>query len=364
MMNLKKPLTDHQTNTQQKQAEERGKFTYEEIISQPEAWIEAIEVLKLNASALSDFWNKEELGQVIFTGCGSTYYLSRSAAALFQEMTGRVTRGLPASELWLSPEANCVRGGKALLIAVSRSGETSETLAACEQFRANQRGKIITLVCKTGSPLTYLGDLNLVFPSGMERSIAQTRAFSTLYLATLAISAIWAELPDPFDPMVKLASVARKILNEYQARAAGYGKNLGYDRIYFLGSGSRLGLACELSLKMKEMSLTHSEAFHFMEFRHGPKAMINPQTLVVGLVSEANASHELAVVDDVKQLGGEVITIGEDNTDIQFNSLLKEVYRNVLYLPFGQMLAYQRSIAKGLDPDRPENLDAVVKLSH
>jgi glucosamine--fructose-6-phosphate aminotransferase (isomerizing) len=134
------------------------------------------------------------------------------------------------------------------------------------------------------------------------------------------------------------------------------------DRIYFLGSGGRFGLACELNLKMKEMSLTHSEAFHFMEFRHGPKAMVNRNTLIVGLVSETNAKHELAVLKDTQDLGAEIVTMGENNVDISFNSGLEEVFRNILYLPFGQMMAYERSIAKGLDPDHPNNLDSIVKL--
>jgi len=114
---------------------------------------------------------------------------------------------------------------------------------------------------------------------------------------------------------------------------------------------------------MKEMSLTHSEAFHFLEFRHGPKAMVNQNTLVVGLVSAKNAAYELAVLEDVRMLGAEIITLGENGLDISFNSGLKEVNSNILYLPFGQMLAYERAIAKGFDPDRPVHLDPVVKLA-
>jgi glucosamine--fructose-6-phosphate aminotransferase (isomerizing) len=64
----------------------------------------------------------------------------------------------------------------------------------------------------------------------------------------------------------------------------------------------------------------------------------------------------------VGKLGVQIVTMGENNTDISFVSGLEEVLRNILYLPFGQVMAYERSIAKGLDPDHPTNLDAVVKL--
>jgi glucosamine--fructose-6-phosphate aminotransferase (isomerizing) len=90
--------------------------------------------------------------------------------------------------------------------------------------------------------------------------------------------------------------------------------------------------------------------------------MVNQQALVIGLVSGMNAIQEQAVLEDVRQLGGNVISIGEQDEDINFNSGVEEVFRNILYLPFGQLLAYERSMAINLNPDRPTNLDAVVKL--
>ncbi len=341
----------------------RGEFTREEIFSQPEAWEEAIRVIEGRRLELEEFAQAAQNSQFIFTGCGSTYYLSCAAAALFQEVTGLPARGIPASELWLSPHLAYNSSGSTTLVAISRSGETSETLHACDQFLSKQKGRLLTLVCDASSSLAKLGELNLVLPSGMERSIAQTRAFSTLYLGVIGFSILWAKQAARFDQIHSLPRVGRKILNEYLPLAEEHGRNLDFDRIYFLGSGGRHGLACELNLKMKEMSLTHSEAFHFLEFRHGPKAMANPNTLMVGLVSETNAEYELAVLADTAELGAEIITIGEGEMDVSFRSGIEEVYRNILFLPFGQMLAYERSIAKGFDPDRPMHLDHVVKLS-
>lgn len=346
-----------------KQGMARGKYTREEIFSQPESWERAIEVLKEQVESIEEYSNLDEYRQVIFTGCGSTYYLSRAAATQFQAMTGHPARGLPASELWLSPKANYIWNAPTLLVAISRSGETSETLQACEVFRAHCLGKIITLVCNPGSNLATLGDMNLIFPSGMEQSIAQTRAFSTLFLGAIGMCAIWAPGKYNFNRMKSVSQAGRQLINQYHPMATQLGQNIDFDRIYFLGSGERFGLACELSLKMKEMCLTHSESFHFMEFRHGPKAMVNRNTLVVGLVSESNADYDLAVLADVEKLGAKTISIGEQKMDVSFNSGLEEVYRNVLYLPFGQMMAFERAIVKGLDPDYPTNLDAVVKIT-
>jgi glucosamine--fructose-6-phosphate aminotransferase (isomerizing) len=340
----------------------RGQYTREEIYAQPDAWKDAITILKERKKEIQDFSKRHHNPNIIFTGCGSTYYLSCAAAALFQEVTGLVGRGMPASELWLSPKTCYHSPNATILIAVSRSGETSETIRACEQYRSKYGDGIITLVCDPQSTLAQMGSVNLSFPFAMEKSVAQTRAFSTLYLGGVFISLIWGQQSDKLEMLTALPECGQRIMNKYAALAANYGQNLGFERLYFLGSGGRYGLACELNLKMKEMSLTHSEAFHFLEFRHGPKAMVNQNTLVVGLVSEANAWHEIAVLEDMRKLGAEIVSIGETNADVAFNSGLEEVMRNILYLPFGQILAYERSMSKGFDPDHPKHLDQVVRL--
>jgi glucosamine--fructose-6-phosphate aminotransferase (isomerizing) len=113
---------------------------------------------------------------------------------------------------------------------------------------------------------------------------------------------------------------------------------------------------------MKEMTLTHSEPFHFLEFRHGPMSMVNKKAVVVGLISESNFSHEKAVLNEMQALGGKIVALGESGVDIAFESGIPESVRGVLYLPVLQLMAFYRSLAKGLNPDRPNNLEAVVKL--
>jgi len=339
---------------------ERGQFTYHEIISQPYSWAAALDVLILQRSEIESIWEKD-YAQVLFTGCGSTYYLALAAAALAQELTGIPARGLPASELWLYPQACYPRNGRVLLIAVSRSGETTETLRACQAFKEGRYGELVTISCYPEMPLAKLGALNLVFPSGQEQSVAQTRAFSTLYLACAGLASFWSG--SGVEVFTGLPEAGVKILEAGDSAVKTPGQDSSLDRFYFLGSGPRYGLACEISLKMKEMSLSHSEPFHFLEFRHGPISMVNPSTLVVGLLSEKNRAVERLVLEDVRALGGRTLSIGEGSADVQFTSGLPEAFRNVLYLPVGQLLAYERSLGKGLDPDRPNNLGAVVKLA-
>ena len=128
------------------------------------------------------------------------------------------------------------------------------------------------------------------------------------------------------------------------------------------------GIACEAMLKMKEMSISYSEAFHFMEFRHGPKSMVDENGLVVGLLSQRASRHEAPVLAECMQMGGSGLAIspGVQGIEATHRVLLPhdvpEWARPVLYLPVLQLMAYYRSVNKSLDPDNPRNLTAVVEL--
>jgi len=338
-----------------------GAQTRHEIDSQPEAWAATLAAMREHDDALAALFRDGGYDSLLFTGCGSTYYLAVAAASLAQELCAIPARGLPASELWLDLVGAARVGRRPLLVAVSRSGETTETLRACAAFQA-AGGDLLTLSCYPGRRLAAMGRLNLLLPAGQEHSIAQTRAFSTLYLAALYALSRWAGRPDLLAALDGLPAAGRAALDAGRPLARALGADGSIDRIYVLGSGARYGLACELSLKLKEMSLSHSEPFHFLEFRHGPKSMVAPTALVLGLRSSARGRHEQAVLDEVRAQGGRTLAIAEEQADLAFASGLPEAARGALYLPLGQQLAFERALAHGLDPDRPHQLDAVVRL--
>jgi len=239
---------------------------------------------------------------------------------------------------------------------------TTETIRAVEAFKAYGRGPVLVISNYPDTPLSALGDVTLILPAGQEESVAQTRSFASMYIATVAFSAIAAGRDDLLAAMTGLPAVGEYLLQKYAPLAQQIGENLSFDRYYFLGSGILYGLACEVNLKMKEMTLTHSEPFHFLEFRHGPMSMVTPNAVIVGLLSENNAIHEQVVLNEMRALGGTVLSLGESGPDVAFESGLPEAVRGVLYLPVLQLTAWYRSLVKGLDPDRPANLTAVVYL--
>lgn len=329
--------------------------TYREIKTQTQAWAQALDVV--HAARLPEAGRYDH---VLFTGCGSTYYLSLAAAALYQELTGRPARAVPGGELLLNSQT-VLADQKTLLVAISRSGTTTETVKAVEKFKAEKHGDVV-VISNYDEVLSRSADVNMVIDKGQEESVAQTRSFASMFAAATAFAAKMAGRHDLLEAMKQLPVIGNAVIGKYEAYAKTLGENLGYDRFYFLGSGLRYGLACEVNLKMKEMTLTHSEPFHFLEFRHGPMSMVNEHAVVVGMLSDANRAHEAKVLSEMKALGGTVASLGESEAEVCFESNIPEEVRGVLYLPVLQLMAFYRSLAKGLNPDRPTNLTAVVKL--
>jgi glucosamine--fructose-6-phosphate aminotransferase (isomerizing) len=271
---------------------------------------------------------------------------------------------VPAGELFLYPKGTYgpATTGKTLLVAVSRSGTTTETVVAARRFKADGRGDVVVISNYDDTPLAQAGDVRIIIPEGQEESIAQTRSFSSMYVAVTALVMMLGGRDDLLEAMSKLPAVGKILIESYAPLACSLGENLGLDRFYFLGSGPRYGLACEVNLKMKEMTLTHSEPFHFFEFRHGPMSVVGESAVVIGLLSDDNQEREMAVLHEMGELGGHLFSLADDGANVCFKSGLPETIRNVLYLPILQLMAFHRAIAKGLNPDRPANLTAVVEL--
>jgi glucosamine--fructose-6-phosphate aminotransferase (isomerizing) len=343
--------------------------THREIISQPAAWTAALQAVDQRAIQLRTAWQARPIEQVIFTGCGSTYYLSLAAASVFQALTDVPARGIPAGEFSLAPEVRYLTGTRpTLLVAVSRSGATTETLRAVEHFRGAGPGVVFTIGCNPDSKLAQMGDVNINIPTAREKSVVQTRSFASMCVAAWALGATLVQQGTLLAQLGRLSKIGQHLIASFDGRLQALADFNRFDRIYFLGSGLRYGLACEGSLKMKEMSLTHAEPFHFLEFRHGPVSMVTHSTLIVGLLSDDMHGEEVALLREVWEAGAHTLVLSEspvpslNGDSVVLNSGLDEIARSILYMPPLQLLALGRALAKGLNPDQPRNLQAVVRL--
>ncbi|MCS6963558.1 SIS domain-containing protein [Thermoflexus sp.] len=339
--------------------------TLREILSQPAVWESAL----AEARRAEPEWRAqldEADAPILFVGCGSTYYLSQTAAALFRRLTGREALALPAGELLLYAEdwLGDRRDGSPMpvLVAISRSGVTTETVRAAEIHR-DRGGRVLAVTNEPGSPLAALADTGLFLPAGQESSVVQTRSFTSMLVGLNALAAWLSGREDLWEAMQRLPEAAEGLIRRYQELAQSVGADLSADRFYFLGSGARYGLASEASLKMKEVSLSHSEPFPFLEFRHGPMSMVDGSTVLFGLLSGRHRAHEQAVLEEMRALGARVFSLADRGADIAFESDIPEDGAYALFLPFLQLVAVYRAVAKGLDPDRPNHLSRVVTLN-
>jgi glucosamine--fructose-6-phosphate aminotransferase (isomerizing) len=344
-----------------------GSHTYHEIVGQGEAWVATLAAVSAQAAELAD-WLRRPRAEVLFTGCGSTYYLSLTAAATWQAVTGIRAWAAPASEVWLFPSST-LPAQPSLLVAVSRSAETTETLRAVEVYQARTGGDWLAVTCYANRELTDRASQALVARLAGEDSVAQTRSFTSMLVLTQVAAGLAAGRDDYLAELRTLPHHVGRVILDYERLAQALANDPRLERFVFLGSGPNYGLAREAMLKMKEMSLSPSEAFHFLEFRHGPKSVVAPGTLIVGLVSDTARQQETAVLAEMRDLGASVLAVAESDGGlpadyvVELRSGLDGLARGALVLPVLQLMACYRALARGLDPDRPTHLEAVVRLN-
>jgi len=344
----------------------RGALTLQEISDQPATWLAAIERFKRDAVRVDRLFEKQSPDEVVFTGCGSSYYLSMSAASAFQMVTGLRAKAVPASEILQFPESVFVQDASHLLVAASRSGTTTETLRA---MRASARRGISTLclTCAAQSPLGQRADLLLCSPKGAERSVVMTKSFSSLLLLGLLLAAQRSGDEGLRRELCRLPALGRRILEIALPLTRDIGTTAS--RFVFLGAGPSHGIAWEAMLKMTEMAQRMAVAYHPLEFRHGPVATVGPGTVAVLFGTRAGASLEAALIRDLRGRGATTVVLRDDweaaaeaDVDVTLGVGLSDAARSMLYLPFAQALAYWRAVGAGLDPDRPRHLTSVVRL--
>lgn len=346
-----------------------GSRTWQEILSQPQAWRGTLRAFADSRSDLEGFLERAGFSRVCIVGCGSTHYLAQSGATLLARRAGIAACALPSSELWLYRDA--VPTERTLLIAVSRSGATTETVRAMDRFREVNGGLVLTVTCYPQSPLSQEADLALIAPDGREQSVVQTRSFTSMFLLVQALTAVLARDEGMLERLYRLPDILEDLMARLGTQPRRLGTDLTIDQFFFLGGGPLYGLAKEAMLKTKEASRSLAEAYHPLEFRHGPMAVVDEQTLVVGLLSDTGLAEQRSVLEEMSGLGARTLALTEDASAfsgwqpdeiIELRSGLDEWERGPLYLPALQLLAYHRALARGLDPDRPNHLKAVVEL--
>lgn len=336
----------------------RGDITLAEIGSQPGLWEEALRVFGEQADRVVNFWFQGNYEQVIFTGCGSTYYLGVIGATQLQAATGIPARAYSASELMLFPQSTFLPGLRTLLICVSRSGTTRETVEAARRFHAQGTGNVLVVTCHSESLLAEEADLLLAIDAAREDSRVQTRSFSSMAVILTALAAACGG--DDWRALNALPEALERLMVASETLVRELGEDLSITQFAFLGSGPQYGMACEAMLKMTEMSRIFSVSYPILEFLHGPHYGIDRNTIIVALVSDRARDEEMRALWSLRQrrTHARVLALAEGNPGTHdFDHLLAlasgipEWGRVILYLPPLQLIGFYQAVARGFDPD-------------
>lgn len=290
-----------------------------------------------------------EGGPLVFVGCGTSYYLARTLASIANSQ-GRAAIAVPGGE-WLSyPQSHLASEAGAVVIGLSRSGTTTETVDAIRASRG--RGlATIAISCERGSTILEAAETGICLPTDPREGIVMSVSATLMLLAGLRLAGATMGEKD-----VDAAEAALAALD------AGAAIIDGRDHFVFLGAGPLYGIACEGALKLMEMSLNPAQAFHPMEYRHGPISLIDKGSLVVLLYGSGTASDEATLAAELQAKGAHVIGFGGPG-DLAIGVQADMPAAALRVLPALQLLGEKVALARNIDTETPRHLTKVVVLN-
>jgi glucosamine--fructose-6-phosphate aminotransferase (isomerizing) len=349
---------------------ERGQYTYPEIGGQPAAFAVALKQLEHSKEWVEKYLKDDSIDEVIFIGSGSSYYQAQTMASTYRKWTGKSAFAYPSSEIYLFRDHAAVPDKSYLLVGVSRSGESTEVILALDSVRGLENWTTCGITCYEDSKMAQMCEC-LVSPEGKEKSTVMTKSLSSMILMMQAATAMAAGKDKKLAEIRRVAELDRDVVERADAFVRDMVEKNDFNKYIYLGMGSYYGLSQEACLKIKEMSYVWTESYGTLEFRHGPKSIVDPGTLVVLILSERARSYEVQVAKEMQQYGAFVMIVtAQAGDDTAFADAVFEVggadlsddARSVLYLPALQYLGYYTAMKKGVDPDNPRNLTQVVVI--
>lgn len=369
--------------TREEIEEKGGLHTALEIEGQPLLWQEVYDLILSQQKELLNFilplLSTVDL-RIILTGAGSSAFIGEAAQGLVQANTKKITNAIASTDLITHPQLYFIKEIPTLLVSFARSGDSPESLAAvhlaneyCDTIyhliiTCNRDGKLV----QNNLPNAY----NLVLPErANDKSLAMTGSFTGMLLSVILISKI-GQIKLLYPEVQNLIDEANELFETHLAGLKAIAEQ-PYERVVFLGSGPLLGVARECHLKLQELTDGKVICKHdsFLGFRHGPRAVMNENSLIVYLLS--NDEHVLLYERDL------CLSIDADARNIptiSCNQHIENLKNSVLTVSFsdsnnasselsfinttliGQLLGFYHSIYLGLQPDNPSISGSISRV--
>ena len=356
-------------------------FMMKEIHEQPKAVRDTLNsVLKDGQIDLSEIGLTDEViqntEQIYIIACGSAYHVGMAAQYVFEDMARVPVRVELASEFRYR---NPILNPKALAIIISQSGETADSLAALRLCKENNI-RTLGIVNVVGSSIAREADNVFYTLAGPEISVATTKAYSTQLIASYALAIQFAKVKgmiseEQYAAYIKelgaLPDKIQRIIDDKERIQWFASKQANAKDVFFIGRGIDYAICLEGSLKMKEISYIHSEAYAAGELKHGTISLIEDGTLVIGVLTQPSLYEKtVSNMVECKSRGAYLMgltTFGnyniEDTADFTVYMPKTDPHftTSLAVIPL-QLLGYYVSVAKGLDVDKPRNLAKSVTV--
>ena len=356
-------------------------FMMKEIHEQPKAIQDTLNsVIKEDKIDLSTVEITDEeiqnFDQIYIVACGSAWHVGMAAQYVFEDLADIPVRVELASEFRYR---NPILNPKALAIIISQSGETADSLAALRLCKENNI-RTLGIVNVVGSSIAREADNVFYTLAGPEISVATTKAYSTQLIATYTLAIQFAKIRGQIteeqytgyiEELKTIPDKISRIIEDKERLQWFASKQANSKDVFFIGRGIDYAISMEGSLKMKEISYIHSEAYAAGELKHGTISLIEDGTLVIGVLTQP-ALYEKTVSNMVecKSRGAYLMgltTFGnyniEDTADFTVYMPKTDPHfaTSLAVIPL-QLLGYYVSVAKGLDVDKPRNLAKSVTV--
>ena len=366
------------------EAAERGGFEHfmmKEIHEQPKAVQDTLNSLVVDGHISLDAISMTEeeiakIGSIVIVACGSAYHVGVSLQYVFEDLARVPVRVELASEFRYR---NPILSPDTLVIVISQSGETADSLAALREAK-DKGARTLGIVNVVGSSIAREADNVIYTLAGPEIAVATTKAYSTQLIAGYILAIEFAMVrglitQDQYDDFLaaleKIPDQISRILEDKE-RIQWFAAKFSHARdIFFIGRGIDYAISLEGSLKMKEISYIHSEAYAAGELKHGTISLVEDGTLVIGVLTQpALFEKTIRNMVEVKSRGAYLMGLTsygnysvEDTVDFTvYVPRTDPHFANSLAIISLQLMAYYMSVAKGLDVDKPRNLAKSVTV--
>jgi glutamine---fructose-6-phosphate transaminase (isomerizing) len=355
-------------------------YMQKEIFEQPTAianTLEAITAISPELFGDGAYSVFKEVDKVLILACGTSFY-SGSTAKYWLESIAKIPTSVEiASEYRYRDSVPCPR---TLVVTISQSGETADTLAALKHARAQGMLHTLTICNVATSAMVRECKLAYITRAGAEIGVASTKAFTTqlvgLFLLTLALAQTRGQLTEAQEAehlkALRHLPVAVQAVLALEPQVIAWSEEFARkENALFLGRGLHYPIALEGALKLKEISYIHAEAYPAGELKHGPLALVTADMPVVTVAPNDTLLEKLkSNMQEVRARGGQLYVFADDDTAISSDAGLHVIrmpehygaLSPILHVVPLQLLAYHTACARGTDVDKPRNLAKSVTV--